>query len=246
MEDNDRDQNQGMVTALFVVLAMFAAMCVVVSSVEGAEYTVTVERASAYTVTIEAGEKPVARKPPVEPGEPTRPVIYVFYAPFRCPPCEDQKAVMKAWKDAPFDVGKLDKSPVSIPSYPFTIWRGSNGQWRYIEGWRGKKDLVERWKATQSEPSRTSVESSTRTTTSIRTGDRAIRLKQFANSYRGQTTPVKGMTYRQHLMDWRHGFTASELAGLSEHELERLHSACHHYGWNAATLRAYAARNGIQ
>jgi hypothetical protein len=115
------------------------------------------------------------------------------------------------------------------------------GRWWSYEGWHGREHLEKEWKRSRDEEQRTSQAS--RTTSISITSRRVTRLKQFATSYTGRSTGVMGSTY-QHLLEPKHGFEAAELAGLSEHELERLHSACHHYGVNAAWLRSYAERRG--
>jgi hypothetical protein len=169
----------------------------------------------------------------------------MFFAPFHCPSCDQQQADTKDWKDAPFRLkrGDNNKAPVKLDAYPVTAWQ-VNGRWWSYEGWYGREHLEKEWRKSHEKTKATSSHSISYSSSTSSLSHRTQRLRNFAVSYRGRTTEVQGRTYRQHLMDNRHGFTASELAGLSEYELERLHSACHHYGVNAALLRSYAERHG--
>lgn len=58
----------------------------------------------------------------------------------------------------------------------------------------------------------------------------ASELKEFASSYQGPTVKIKGMTAYGHLQDGNHGFSASQLQGLTESECFKIHGA-HHYNY---------------
>lgn len=53
-------------------------------------------------------------------------------------------------------------------------------------------------------------------------------LKAFAHSYRGPDVGVRGGNFWYHLQEGNHGFTASQLNGLTQWECARIHGA-HHY-----------------
>ena len=238
MTNEHDDERQALITALYVVIAMFAVMSLVVSSVDGADYTVRVESPSRYTVTVETPKE----------SHDERETVLMFFAPFKCDACDQQQADTKDWKDAPFKLkrGDNNKSPVKLDAFPVTAWQ-VKGRWWSYEGWYGREHLEKEWRRSREKTQAIGQETTHRTSRSVSTNisaNRTQRLRNFAVSYRGRTTEVQGMTYRQHLTDNRQGFTANELAGLSEYELERLHSACHHYGVNAAWLRSYAERHG--
>lgn len=102
------------------------------------------------------------------------------------------------------------QSATSIPAFVY------NG--RVIQyGWSSSAGLMNNFrKATQPQRAIQRLSSS--------------QLKQFAQSYRGPTVRIKGMTAWQHLQDSNHGFTANQLAGLTEYECFKIHGA-HHYNY---------------
>ena len=151
---------------------------------------------AAVSVVQHVSDVPKKDTTPVPPKV-AKPVVFVEYASFGCPPCEQMKR--QSWVDAPF---KLKPGTAQIPAqhYPWVHWQDSVGKWRYLESWGGKQDLIQRWELTQ-EP------------------------KPVANPLAGNhpTVGVKGMTMEYHLrVD--HGI---DTRGLTAAELQKAHDAVH-------------------
>lgn len=155
----------------------------------------TVSRGEVPVFNVSRGVLPTSTIP--QPPKVTKPVVFVEYARFNCPPCEDMKAVK--WGNAPFE---LKPGPAQIPAqhYPWVHWQDASGKWRYLESWSGKQDLIQRWELTQ-------------------------KPKPVVNPLAGNhpTVGVKGMTMEYHLrVD--HGI---DTRGLTAAELQKAHDACH-------------------
>ena len=137
MTNEHDDERQALITALYVVIAMFAVMSLVVSSVDGAEYTVRVESPSRYTVTVETPKE----------SHDERETVLMFFAPFKCDACDQQQADTANWKDAPFKLKRGDniKAPVKLDAYPVTAWK-VKGRWWSYDGWYGREHLEKEWR----------------------------------------------------------------------------------------------------
>ena len=78
------------------------------------------------------------------PKQEVKPTVYVVYAPFPCPPCEDVKR--QDWSNAPFTLTPGEK--IRPLHFPWIHWE-ANGRWYYLDGWNGKAALVKTWEGTQ-------------------------------------------------------------------------------------------------
>lgn len=130
---------------LTMIAVGIAMACLPVS---GNEFTADYWRAKvSSTIAIDPMPSVVLpRQTPVTTPAKSRPVVYVTYAAFHCPPCDAMKA--QSWVGLPFD---LVPSPPKIATqhYPWVHWQGADGRWYYLEDWNGKADLVQRWRMTQ-------------------------------------------------------------------------------------------------
>lgn len=215
MTPEQHDHRQAMITATFVALTAFAVLCVLLSAVGAAEYSVTVEP-SAYVVTVETAKPPAKAKPE----------IWTFYAPFHCPPCVTQKADLKAWKDAPFTfrIGDINNAPVVIESYPTTAWQ-VDGKWWSYSGWHGTEHLEREWKRSQS--------------TKAKPGDQhSSRGTHQSQSLSGTTRYTWPGDLRHHLRT-THGITES----LTHEQAVMVHDAIHS-GYSVNQIRSWARSRG--
>lgn len=129
--------------------SLLASLCLLSLSAQADESAYWRARVSA-SVHLQAAPNPWY--PPVPKSQPkvtAKPQVLVFFAPFPCPPCDVQRAEIKEWNDAPFKIVTTAKAPVQITFYPFTVWKNADGKWIYLESWKGRKDLIERWKRSQ-------------------------------------------------------------------------------------------------
>lgn len=246
----EHDERQQVITAAFVVITIFAVLCALASSA-GADDSAYLRARAAIAInaslSTKGGTDPAPS--PVEAAKPkteAKPVVNLYSATW-CAPCQRAKAELKAAaNDLPFTVRIVDVSnggqPAYVESLPWVSWPKAEGEvWQ--RSYPGVKELVSQWKQSQSKTG-SAITSGSTTPTKLTATNRTLALRQFAASYRGQTTGVKGSTL-SHLMEPKHGFTAHELQGLTEWELERLHSACHFWGLHASQLRAMADKRGL-
>lgn len=177
MTPEQSEERESLITAVFVFVAILTASLTFCRADESAAYW----RAKAATaIAIEGGKSPAktggtdaAPSPPKE-TKADRPVVYQFFAPFNCPPCNQQKADVEHWKPEHFDLKVGDKCPVPLDGYPLTCWKVGNVWWSF-SGWHGRKHLENEWKRTQSARSPTSQASSAATTTLTKTSSLATR-----------------------------------------------------------------------
>jgi len=222
MTPEQHDQRQAMITATFVALTAFAVLCVLLSAVGAAEYSVTVEP-SAYVVTVETA------KPPAKSTS-----VVNLYSATWCAPCQAAKAELKAAaKDLPFTVRIVDVSnggqPGYVKSLPWVSWPKAEGEvWQ--RSYPGVKELVSEWQNTQSKASHTSVSSAGRAGTSIKMAIRATHHW----TYPGEI--------RSHLQQ-SHGITAAEAAMLTREQAESIHDAIHE-GTSVTRIRTWARSRG--
>ena len=103
---------------------------------------------------------PIAEEPPQVAKEPedTRPWINGYTASWctvYCPLAKEE--LEKAEKDLPFRVKWIDVSkggPAWCDSTPMFEWHTPDKKWLCVKGWVGVKELVSRWKASQTPKSR--------------------------------------------------------------------------------------------
>jgi hypothetical protein len=81
-----------------------------------------------------------------------RPVVYVYNAPFNCPPCRQQEADFRAWEKSGVCPVRFiwDVEPrIKIESYPATHWNGANGKGVVVAGWYGRERWLKAWELSQ-------------------------------------------------------------------------------------------------
>lgn len=155
------------------------------------------------------------------PDAAERPVVFLYVAPFHCPPCEAAKRDIKAWKNSPMRF-VVDKSPtIQVDSYPTLHWNDSNGKGKIITGWPGIQSFEATWRATM-EAGKKAVEGSDRL------GSLSPQAPQPRNRYPPMAGYRPGWTWpgdlRQHLLS-THG--VSEAGELTQDQAEALHDALH-------------------
>lgn len=143
-----------------------------------------------------------------------------------CTYCKTPEGVLtKAVVDKlPFKIRKVDADQSGYRGgIPAFRWKGKSKSWGFT-GWYGLDHLVKEWE-------RTSTLKSTRIDSNASV-ERIRRLspselQAFARVYRGGSVGVTGGNFWAHLQEPNHGFSASQLQGLSQSECERIHSAHH-------------------
>ena len=250
--EQEHDNKQAVITAVFVVLALFAIFCALTSTV-GADDSAYLRARAAIAINASltktggtdaapslcetTGQSiPKSISGSSKPKATPKPEIWTFYAPFQCAPCEAQKADLKAWKDSPFAFrnGDVNNAPVKIESYPTTCWK-VEGKWWSYSGWHGVKHLESEWQ-------RAASKATGLATASASPGGAATR--QFPPR---QSSGTGHWTYpgniRQHLQQ-SHGITAAEAAMLTREQLESLHDALHE-GRGVQQIRSWAKARGL-
>lgn len=198
-----------------VLVAVIAIMLLVCSalSVRADGFTVSVESRPLFEVTT---ENPWLPPPPVTAAA-MKPVVFVAYAPFKCPPCDIQKRDLKDFKSDEFVINVPDKFPIEVPYYPYTAWQDGNGKWWHLEQWSGTKDLISRWKGTRGEKQKPAFKATT-------------------NNYNPRWTWPGNLI--DHLRT-THGVTDA----MTQDQAEAVHDALHE-GHSISQIRAYAKRHG--
>jgi hypothetical protein len=150
-----------------------------------------------------------------------------LHATTNCGPCITMDAALSKFKK--LKVTKvLDVIPNGVPTsgFPFVTFKHrSSGKLLYNIDERDPQKLYDIVKFNCDPISYSTVRSLT-----------TDELKHFADSYKGQTVAVNGMTVQQHLMDSRHGFSRKQIAGLSHKEMLAVHSG-HHYNLISPTTQ---------
>lgn len=149
--------------------------------------------------------EPKVNPPEVVPPQKKRPIVYMWTM-VPCPACDAANTAFAAHRPLPFD---LIKDPnFRLPQMDnMSPWFGIavEGKITALKGWPGYNAFMAVYnKATAARPQT---------------------VAQLAQ-YNGPRVAVSGMTVTYHLIN-HHGFTAVELAGYSEDQLYRIHSACH-------------------
>ena len=146
-----------------------------------------------------------------------------FWSGSSCPPCRVMKPLLISCPrlrvavevDKPLPAGVPAPNDPTPPTYPCVTFRTASGRLYYDLKSRTAEQVVnaiERAELKENQRRLTPAE-----------------LKNIASTWSGSPVGVVGMTVRQHLMDSNHGFTADQLAGLTNGEMLAIHSA-HHAG----------------
>jgi hypothetical protein len=233
MSPEDREDRGQVITAMFVVVTIFAVLCALAGTSHGddaAYWRARVNAAIAINASVVRVEQPTqtlpeAAKPPAKPKAEAKPEVWTFYAPFHCPPCESEKAEIKAWKDSPFAFrnGDINNAPITIESYPTTAWR-VNGQWWSYSGWHGVKHLEGEWERSRK--------------TTHDGGMKPNGSHVSTDISRGTTRYTWPGDLRHHLRT-THGITES----LTHEQAVLVHDAIHS-GYSVSQIRTWARSRG--
>ena len=147
---NDPESDNLSLLEIIVALVLGALIGSLARNASGDDYL-----AARVAAAVSLARKSHAETKPAPPSVSTlkqddlRPVVYLYSAPFKCPPCEQAKADIKAWRDSPMRFVTDRKAPFAVESYPTLHWNDANGKGLVVVGWPGVKSFEAAWLASQ-------------------------------------------------------------------------------------------------